>query len=156
MAILKIGAFSQTEMNEKKDRLDDALSSTRAAIEEGIVPGGGIALIRASANIHKEKEYLDLTGDQKVGADILIDACKQPFNLIIENTGLNPDVIIKDLSNGMYDGYDARNAKYVDMIEAGIIDPLKVTRSALENSVSIGSLLITTECILSEMVKTKS
>jgi chaperonin GroEL len=155
VAILKIGAYSQVEMNEKKDRLDDALSATRAAIEEGIVPGGGVALLRASDSVHKEKAYVDLSGDRKIGADILIDACHYPFKAIIENAGLNPEVIIKDLSVDQNNGYDARNNKYVDMIEAGIIDPLKVTRSALENSVSIASLLITTECILSEIAESK-
>ena len=147
VAILKIGAYSETEMNEKKDRLDDALSSTKAAIEEGIVPGGGIALLRASQSI----DLPSLTESESVGVKILMEACIQPFKAIVENAGLNPDVIINGLNDDANGGYDARNNKYVNMIDAGIIDPLKVTRSALENSVSIASLLITTECILSEI-----
>jgi chaperonin GroEL len=150
VAILKIGAYSETEMNEKKDRLDDALSATRAAIEEGIVPGGGISLLRASLNAPIYGEGIFQNKDQRVGADILIDACKQPFFSIIDNAGKNPEVIMKDLSEDTVNGYNARTGKYVNMIEEGIIDPLKVTRSALEHSVSIGSLLLTTECILSE------
>lgn len=151
VAVLKIGAYSETEMNEKKDRLDDALSSTKAAIEEGIVPGGGIALLRASKSLLKSDKISNLSENQQIGANILIDACLQPFKSIIENAGLNSEVIIKDLSDDQDAGYDARNNEYTNMIDAGIIDPLKVTRSALENSVSIASLLITTECILSEI-----
>ena len=150
VAILKIGAYSETEMNEKKDRLDDALSATRAAIEEGIVPGGGIALLRASMSKKVLQENVFTNKDQSIGAEILLNACKQPFFSIIENAGKNPEVIMKDLSEDPLNGYNARTSEYVDMIQEGIIDPLKVTRSALENSVSIGSLLLTTECILSE------
>jgi chaperonin GroEL len=148
IAILKIGAYSETELNEKKDRLDDALSATRAAIEEGIVPGGGMALVRVCASINLD-DYKFL-GDEKIGAEILLKACSQPFSTIIENAGLNPEVIINNLPDGVESGYDARTDQYVNMIESGIIDPLKVTRCALDQSVSISSLMLTTECILSE------
>jgi chaperonin GroEL len=154
VAVLKIGAYSETEMNEKKDRLDDALSATRAAIEEGIVPGGGMALVRACASINLDDH--DFYGDEKIGADILLKACAQPFKIILENAGLNPEVIINKLPDGINHGYDARQDKYVDMIETGIIDPLKVTRCALDQAVSISSLLLTTECILSEQTKENS
>lgn len=148
IAILKIGAYSETELNEKKDRLDDALSATRAAIEEGIVPGGGMALVRVCSTINLD-EY-SFVGDEKIGAEILLTACAQPFRTIIENAGLNPEVIINSLPEGNESGYDARSDQYVNMIESGIIDPLKVTRCALDQSVSISSLMLTTECILSE------
>jgi len=141
-------------MNEKKDRLDDALSATRAAIEEGIVPGGGMALVRACASINLDDH--DFYGDEKIGADILLKACSQPFKIILENAGLNPEVIINKLPDGINYGYDVRQDKYVDMIETGIIDPLKVTRCALDQAVSISSLLLTTECILSEQTKENS
>lgn len=152
IAVLKIGAYSETEMNEKKDRLDDALSATRAAIEEGIVPGGGMAYVRACAHIDSldlSKDY-KFNDDEKIGVDILLKACAQPFKTIVENAGLNPEVIINNLPEGMEHGYDARNDKYVNMISTGIIDPLKVSRCALDQAVSISSLLLTTECILSE------
>lgn len=148
IAILKIGAYSETELNEKKDRLDDALSATRAAIEEGIVPGGGMALVKVCAAIDLNKH--SFTGDEKIGAEILLKACSQPFRTIIENAGSNPEVIINNLPDGIETGYDARTSTYVNMIESGIIDPLKVTRCALDQSVSISSLMLTTECILSE------
>jgi len=148
IAILKIGAYSETELNEKKDRLDDALSATRAAIEEGIVPGGGMALVRVCSTINLD-DY-DFIGDEKIGAEILLKACSQPFRTIIENSGLNPEVIINGIPDGSENGYDARSDQYVNMIESGIIDPLKVTRCALDQSVSISSLMLTTECILSE------
>ena len=148
IAILKIGAYSETELNEKKDRLDDALSATRAAIEEGIVPGGGMALVRVCSSINLDK--FNFNGDEKVGAEILLKACAQPFTTIIENAGLNAEVVINNLPNDKNSGYDARTDQYVNMIESGIIDPLKVTRCALDQSVSISSLMLTTECILSE------
>jgi len=154
IAILKIGAYSETELNEKKDRLDDALSATRAAIEEGIVPGGGMALVRVCANI--DLNTFDFVGDEKVGADILLKACSQPFRTIIENAGLNPEVVINNLPDNSEAGYDARTDEYVDMVTSGIIDPLKVTRCALDQSVSISGLMLTTECILSEQKPTET
>lgn len=153
IAILKIGAYSETELNEKKDRLDDALSATRAAIEEGIVPGGGMALVRVCSTINLDS--YDFIGDEKIGAEILLKACAQPFRTIIENAGLSPEVIINGIPEGQDQGYDARTNQYVNMIESGIIDPLKVTRCALDQAVSISSLMLTTECILSEQIVDK-
>jgi chaperonin GroEL len=158
VAILKIGAYSDVELKEKKDRLDDALSATRAAIEEGILPGGGIALLRAADHLAqsvKAENYsgLDInTEDELVGIKILIESCEAPLSSILKNAGLSFDVIKKEIneSNSPKYGFDARNNKYCDMIETGIIDPAKVTRSALENAVSIAGMMITTECTLIE------
>ena len=156
VAILKIGAYTDIELKEKRDRLDDALSATRAAIEEGILPGGGIALLRASeklSNAIKNNELFFNSSDEEYGAKILVEACTTPLSAILANAGISFDVvkaeIIKTLTPTY--GFDARNNVYVDMIEAGIIDPAKVTRSALENSVSIAGLMITTECTLMEI-----
>ncbi|CAB4158757.1 GroL Chaperonin GroEL (HSP60 family) [uncultured Caudovirales phage] len=153
VAVLKIGAYSEVELKEKKDRLDDALSATRAAIEEGILPGGGIALLNASIEVGKKvsSSFLD-NADFAAGVKILIEACEAPLSAILNNAGSSFDVvkdtIIKE--NDPNFGYDAKRAKYVNMIESGIIDPAKVTRSALENAVSIAGLMITTECTLIE------
>lgn len=154
VAILKIGAYSDVELKEKKDRLDDALSATRAAIEEGILPGGGIALLRAAEyllNKIKNNE-IQLSEDEIVGLKILIESCEAPLYSILKNAGLSFDVIKKDIiqSDNMKYGYDARNNTYCDLITTGIIDPVKVTRSALENAVSISGMMLTTECTLIE------
>jgi len=155
VAILKIGAYSEIELKEKKDRLDDALSATRAAIEEGILPGGGIALLNASIQIQNgilNGTYSFGEGGTLTGAKILLDSCESPLFSILANAGISFDVIknkIVETNDPQY-GYDARKNQYVNMIEAGIIDPAKVTRSALENAVSIASLMLTTECTLME------
>jgi chaperonin GroEL len=155
VAILKIGAYSDIELKEKKDRLDDALSATRAAIEEGILPGGGVALLNAGASLLAEIANSTIVfenSEEETGAKILIDACNAPLSAILSNAGQNFEVIKNELEksdNPKY-GYDARNNKYCDMIELGIIDPVKVTRSALENAVSIAGMMITTECTLME------
>jgi len=157
VAILKIGAYSEVELKEKKDRLDDALSATRAAIEEGILPGGGIALLNASLRLDlalrsNTLEDID-TPDKEAGVKILIESCTAPLLAILSNAGISFDVvkteILKNEMNFTF-GYDARRNQYVDMIELGIIDPAKVTRCALENAVSIAGLMITTECTLME------
>ncbi|CAB4175693.1 GroL Chaperonin GroEL (HSP60 family) [uncultured Caudovirales phage] len=151
VAILKIGAYSEIELKEKKDRLDDALSATRAAIEEGILPGGGVALLNAS-EIAFSKANSKMTHDESVGFNILLEACESPLSAILANAGISFDVVKNEILK--YEdpkwGYDARNAQYVNMIESGIIDPAKVTRSALENAVSIAGLMLTTECTLME------
>lgn len=155
VAILKIGAYSEVELKEKKDRLDDALAATRAAIEEGILPGGGVALLNASIKIQKKISNLEISldsADSAAGALVLLEACEAPLSAILSNAGISFDVVKNEISqngNPTY-GFDARNSKYVDMISAGIIDPAKVTRSALENSVSIAGLMLTTECTLME------
>ena len=155
VAILKIGAYSEVELKEKKDRLDDALSATRAAIEEGILPGGGIALLNASIAVNNQitDSVTQLnSNDTLAGAKILLDSCEAPLAAILANAGISFDVVKNEIINNgtpTY-GFDARNSKYVDMIDAGIIDPAKVTRSALENAVSIAGLMLTTECTLME------
>jgi chaperonin GroEL len=155
VAILKIGAYSDLELKEKKDRLDDALSATRAAIEGGILPGGGVALLNASNFLKKEIESGAIkfeTDGQLFGAKIMIEACEAPLNAILANAFTKYGSIsekILEHESPTY-GLDVRKGEWVDMIEAGIIDPFKVTVSALENAVSISGLLLTTECVLME------
>ena len=159
VAVLKIGAYSDVELKEKKDRLDDALSSTRAAIEEGILPGGGVSLLKAAIELRTQLNAGKLSSsflneDEEAGASIIIEACEAPLRTILANAGLSFDVVSKEIMNpkAKYPnhGYDVRTDKYGDMMELGIIDPFKVTRSAIENSVSISGLMLTTECTLME------
>lgn len=155
VAILKIGAYSDLELKEKKDRLDDALSATRAAIEGGILPGGGVALLNASNFLKKEIESGTIkfeTDGQLFGAKIMIESCEAPLNAILANAFTKYGSIsekILEHESPTY-GLDVRKGEWVDMINAGIIDPFKVTVSALENAVSISGLLLTTECVLME------
>jgi chaperonin GroEL len=155
VAILKIGAYSDVELKEKKDRLDDALSATRAAIEEGILPGGGVALLRASEQLEVaiQEKHINLAGDEIYGAKLLVSACKAPLSTILSNAGINFEVVQNEILKveKMSYGFDARRLEYVDMIDSGIIDPAKVTRTALENAVSIAGMMITTECTLIEI-----
>ncbi len=154
VAIIKVGAYTDMELKEKKDRVDDALSATSAAVEEGILPGGGVALYRASYSISQKLN--ELTEGEMIGADILLEACRKPFNVIIKNAGKNSEVIEKDLPSDYTSGYDSKNNEYVNMIDKGIIDPTKVTRSAIENAASVSGLMLTTECVLiEEPVKTE-
>tara|TARA_R110001592_G_scaffold3377_10_gene18907 strand:+ start:6658 stop:8280 length:1623 start_codon:yes stop_codon:yes gene_type:complete len=148
VAVLKIGAQSEVELKEKKDRVEDALHATRAAVKEGIVPGGGIALLNAIASI---KKPTFLQKDQAIGWDILVESCKAPFNAIMENAGLNAEVVWNSVvsSNLSNAGYDARNETVVDMFEVGIIDPTKVTKTALKKAASVAGTLLTTECVVS-------
>ena len=161
VAVMRIGAESELELKEKKDRVEDALNATRAAIDEGIVPGGGSALRWATNNPSSwtaEKVETE-NRDQEIGVEIITDACKAPFNAIMENAGLNADVVWSDIHRKMTEeysespddliwGYDARNEKVVNMISAGIIDPTKVTRIALEKASSVAGTMLTTECII--------
>jgi len=148
VAIIKIGAISEIEAKEKADRIDDALGATRAAVLEGIIPGGGLALYQAAELVNASLSLENK--DQQLGKDVLISACKQPFATIIQNAGLNSEVIWNNivLADSSSLGFNAKTEEYVNMIEAGIIDPVKVTRCALENAVSIASLLITTDCLM--------
>jgi chaperonin GroEL len=147
VAILYIGATTEVEMKEKKDRVDDALHATRAAVAEGIVPGGGVALIRAQQGL-KSIERIN-SGDFNTGVSIVFKAIEAPLRTIVQNGGGSAEVIINKIREfGGNFGYNARIDEYVDMIEAGIIDPTKVTRLALENAASIASLLLTTECVV--------
>lgn len=148
VAVLNIGAASEIELKEKKDRVDDALQATRAAVEEGIIPGGGIALQTIAANVSVVPE----NEDQNFGVQVVLKACKAPFRSILENAGKNAEAIVMQIKaegEGKNAGYDARNNKVVDMIQAGIIDPTKVTRTALELATSVAGTLLTTECTVS-------
>jgi chaperonin GroEL len=153
VAILYIGAATEVEMKEKKDRVDDALHATRAAVEEGIVPGGGVALIRAAAALEGLKVE---NQDQETGVAIIKFAIEAPLRTIVQNAGLEGSVIVQKVKEGKADfGYNAREDKYENMVAAGIIDPTKVTRLALENAASIASLLLTTECVVADQPEEK-
>ncbi|MFP4679646.1 MAG: chaperonin GroEL [Chitinispirillaceae bacterium] len=152
VAVLNIGAATETEMKEKKARVEDALHATRAAVEEGVIPGGGVALVRAAAVL----DGLKLEGDEKIGADIIRRACEEPLRMITTNAGKEASVVCNEVKNGKgaY-GYNAYSDTYEDLLKAGVIDPTKVTRSALENASSIASLILTTECIISDQPENK-
>lgn len=153
VAILYIGAATEVEMKEKKDRVDDALHATRAAVEEGVIPGGGVALIRAAAALEKLKGENE---DQNTGIAIIKTAIEAPLRTIVSNAGLEGSVIVQKVKEGKDDyGYNAREDRYENLIAAGIIDPTKVTRLALENAASIASLLLTTECVVADQPEEK-
>jgi chaperonin GroEL len=147
VAVVKVGAATEVELKEKKHRIEDALSATRAAIEEGIVPGGGVALIRAEAALDK----IDLDGDEATGARIVRDSLSEPARLIADNAGVEGAVIVERIrTEGDSRGYDALSDAWVDMFKAGILDPAKVTRSALQNAASIAAIIITAESAVVE------
>jgi chaperonin GroEL len=147
VAIVKVGAATEVELKEKKHRIEDALSATRAAIEEGIVPGGGVALIRAESALDK----LDLTGDEATGAKIVRDSLVEPARLIADNAGVEGAVVVERIRNeGDTRGYNAGTGEWVDMFKAGILDPAKVTRSALQNAASIAAIILTAESAVVE------
>jgi chaperonin GroEL len=150
VAVIKVGAATETAMKEKKARVEDALNATRAAVEEGIVPGGGVALLRAARVIDDLKT---LHGDEKVGAMIVRRALEAPLRQIAENAGLEASVVVEKvkLLKSPTEGFDAESLDYVDMLKAGIIDPTKVTRVALQHAASIASLLLTTEVLIADM-----
>lgn len=146
VAVLYVGAASEVEMKEKKDRVDDALHATRAAVEEGIVAGGGVALLRAKAVLSKIKAD---NADEATGIQIVSRAVEAPLRTIVENAGLEGSVVVAKVAEGKGDfGYNAKTDEYVDMLKAGIIDPKKVTRVALENAASVSGMILTTECAL--------
>ncbi len=146
VAVLYVGAASEVEMKEKKDRVDDALHATRAAVEEGIVAGGGVALLRAKSVL---KELASSNADEATGIQIVSRAVEAPLRTIVENAGLEGSVVVDKVLNGKDDfGYNAKSDEYVDMLKAGIIDPKKVTRVALENAASVAGMILTTECAL--------
>lgn len=148
VAILYIGAATETEMKEKKDRVDDALHATRAAIAEGVVSGGGVALLRAGADLDKVKTHNE---DEKTGVQIIRIAIEAPLRTIVSNSGLEASVIVNKVKEGKDDfGYNAREDKYENLIKIGVLDPAKVTRLALENAASVSGLLLTTECVIAE------
>jgi len=153
VAVIKVGAATETAIKEKKARVEDALNATRAAVEEGIVPGGGVALLRASKAIDK----LKIEGDEKVGAQIVKRALEEPIRQIVENAGLEGSVIVEKVKaeTVVTRGFDAETMEFVDMLQAGIIDPTKVERVALENAASIASLLLTTEALITDLPEEK-
>src|SRR5436309_246002 len=149
VAMIKVGAATETEMKEKKARVEDALNATRAAVEEGIVPGGGVALLRASEALGS----LKLSGDEATGVSIVRRALEEPIRQIVENAGLEGSVVVEKVRAALpiTQGFDAETNEYVDMMQAGIIDPTKVERVALQNAASIASLLLTTEAVVTDM-----
>jgi len=150
VAVIQVGAATETEMKEKKLRIEDALSATRAAVEEGIVPGGGTALIYATHNVAKLLETT--TGDEKTGVQIILKALEEPVKQIAANSGLEGSVIVdkvKSSKSGI--GFDALKEKYVNMIDAGIVDPTKVTRSAVQNAASVAAMILTTESVVADI-----
>jgi len=153
VAVIKVGAATETAMKEKKARVEDALNATRAAVEEGIVPGGGVSLLRAARAI----DGLKLEGDEKVGSMIVKRALEEPIRQIVENAGLEGSVIVERVKSetSPAHGFDAESMEYVDMLKAGIIDPTKVERVALQNAASVASLLLTTEALITELPEEK-
>ena len=152
VALIKVGAATEAAMKEKKDRVDDALHATRAAVEEGIVPGGGVALIRAQ----KALEALKLEGDEAVGAAIIGRAIEAPLRKLVNNAGQEAALVIANVKKATgTNGYNVRTGEYVDMLKAGVVDPAKVTRSALQNAASIAGLLLTTDCMVTDLPEKK-
>ncbi len=155
VAVIHVGAATEVEMKEKKDRIDDALHATRAAVEEGVVPGGGVALLRTRKAI---KDAIDnASGDEKVGMQIVYNVAEAPLRQIVDNAGRQEAALVvakvEDAKGSQ--GYDARNDEYVDMLAAGIVDPAKVTRLALQNAASVAGLLLTTECMITDLPEKK-
>jgi len=148
VAVLYVGASSEVEMKEKKDRVDDALHATRAAVEEGIVPGGGVAFIRALSSIEKTKGE---NPDETTGIDIVRRSLPEPLRQIVINSGGEGSVVVQKVNDGKGNfGYNARTEVYEDLLKAGVIDPTKVTRVALENAASIAGMFLTTECVIAD------
>ena len=152
VALIKVGAATEAAMKEKKDRVDDALHATRAAVEEGIVPGGGVAYLRAQKAI----DALSLEGDEKVGASIIARAIEAPLRKLVGNAGQEAALVIANVKKATgTNGYNVRTGEYVDMLKAGVVDPAKVTRSALQNAASIAGLLLTTDCMVTDLPEKK-
>jgi chaperonin GroEL len=155
VAVIKVGAATEVELKEKKARVEDALHATRAAVEEGIIPGGGTSLLRAASAI----DSLNLEGDQKIGAEILRRALEEPTRQLVINAGLEGSVVIEELRRQKDKanwGFDVVSESYVDLVDKGIIDPAKVTRSALENAASVAGMILTTEALVSDLPEKKA
>jgi chaperonin GroEL len=153
VAVIYVGAASEVEMKEKKDRFDDALHATRAAVEEGYVPGGGVAYLRCVPALESLKVDNE---DERTGVKIILRALEEPLRQIVANAGLEGSVVVNKVKEGKDDfGYNARTEKYENLLAAGVIDPVKVSRIALENAASIASMLLTTECVLAEIKEEK-
>ncbi|MCF7797786.1 MAG: chaperonin GroEL, partial [Candidatus Marinimicrobia bacterium] len=147
VAVLHVGSPTEVEMKEKKARVEDALHATRAAVEEGIIPGGGVALLRAAQELK-----LELEGDEQLGVDIIRRALEEPIRMISKNSGWEDSIVVQKVKEGKDDfGFDARKEVFTNLIKAGIIDPTKVARTAIENAASVASLLLTTECAISDI-----
>jgi chaperonin GroEL len=153
VAVIKVGAATETEMKEKKARVEDALHATRAAVEEGIVPGGGVALLRAA----KALEGLKVDGDEQIGVNIVRRACQEPLRQIVGNAGIEGAIVCEKITSqaDVNYGYNAATDKYEDLVAAGVVDPTKVTRTALQNASSIAALMLTTEAMVAEIPEKK-
>jgi chaperonin GroEL len=153
VAVVKVGAATEVEMKEKKARVEDALHATRAAVEEGIVPGGGVALIRASANLANMR----VSDDEKVGVRIIQKALEEPLRWIAQNAGLEGSVVLDKVKNGrgLAFGFNAATEEYEDLVKAGIVDPTKVVRTALQNAASVAGMMITTEAMIADKPEKK-
>jgi chaperonin GroEL len=150
VAVIKVGAATETEMKEKKARVEDALHATRAAVEEGIVPGGGVALIRAQSSL----DSLKLNDEQRFGVQIIRRAIEEPLRQIVQNAGLEGSIVVNKVKEGKDDfGYNAQTDQYGNLLAQGVIDPVKVVRTALQNAASVASLMLTTECLVAERPK---
>jgi chaperonin GroEL len=153
VAVIKVGAATETEMKEKKARVEDAMHATKAAVEEGIVPGGGVALLRASVAL----QSLKLEGDEQIGVNIIRRAVEEPMRWIAANAGHEGSIVVQRVKGMQGDeGFNAQTEQYENLVEAGVIDPTKVVRSALQNAASIASLLLTTEAAIAEIPETKA
>ncbi|MBR2983031.1 MAG: chaperonin GroEL, partial [Kiritimatiellae bacterium] len=152
VAIIKVGAATEAAMKEKKDRVDDALHATRAAVEEGIVPGGGVAYLRCQKAI----DALKLEGDEAVGASIISRAIEAPLRKLVNNAGQEAALVIANVKKATgTNGYNVRTGEYADLMKCGVVDPAKVTRSALQNAASIAGLLLTTDCMVTDIPEKK-
>jgi chaperonin GroEL len=148
VAVVRVGAATETEMKEKKARVEDALHATRAAVEEGIVPGGGVALLRAMADVEK----LKLEGDEQIGANIVKRSLEEPVRMLVYNAGVEGSIVVQEIKKRKgSDGYNVETLEYEDLYKSGVVDPTKVTRFALQNAASIAGLLLTTECLVTEI-----
>jgi chaperonin GroEL len=148
VAVINVGAATETEMKEKKARVEDALHATRAAVEEGIVPGGGVALLRCLPAL----EALKLHGDEQIGVDIVKRAVEDPLRALASNAGVEGSIVVQEVKRRKgNDGYNVSTGEYEDLVKAGVVDPKKVTRTALQNAASIAGLLLTTECLITEI-----
>ena len=155
VGVIRVGAATEIEMKEKKDRVDDAQHATAAAVEEGILPGGGTALVRCIPTLKKLAETL--SGDEKIGVEIVARSLSSPLRQIAENAGLEGAIVLqKVLGLSKNEGFNALSDEYVDMVKAGILDPMKVTRFALESAASIAALLLTTEAMVADIAEEKS
>ena len=156
VAVIKVGAATETEMKEKKARVEDALHATRAAVEEGIVPGGGVALMRCAEG--RRRTHQDLDGDEKIGVKIIRRALEEPLRQIVGNAGEEGSVVVDKIREDKdpHFGYNAQTNEYEDLVKAGVIDPTKVTRTALQNAASIAGLMLTTEAMVAEIPEPKA